>query len=134
MRVLSVPGRRLPACGYRACRTTCGNPFSGDNPIQYPERLYHSPIHLILFSFLYDMIFFHPDGNDRSLVPDSIIIPNGLIDLNYSAGKLASLNVKQSSGIQVRNVQFTYDTTTGNLLKKANTHYSMNNQGINHQK
>lgn len=57
---------------------------------------------------------------NRSLVPDSIIIPNGLIDLNYSAGKLASLNVKQSSGIQVRNVQFTYDTTTGNLLKKVN--------------
>lgn len=56
---------------------------------------------------------------DKSLVPDSIIIPNGLVDFDYVGDKLSSLTVKQA-GTQVKKVQMTYDTTTGNLLKKVN--------------
>lgn len=58
---------------------------------------------------------------NTSQVPDSIIMPNGLIDFDYTENKLTSFCVKQASTL-VRKVQLTYDTVTGNLLK--NVHIS----------
>lgn len=59
------------------------------------------------------------DYADKSLMPHSITFPNGKVDFTYSSGKLTRMNVKRTDGSSVKDVSFTYDTATGNLLKKV---------------